>query len=146
LLRTLNAVLSRASNRDGPKKVLVVDDDEALLRLLRAILRPQAYQMLTARGGAEALELTQQKCPDLILLDLRMPGMDGYEVLKQLKASAQTAEIPVIVMTASQSDAPTFRDRVLELGAVEFFKKPFPVSELVDEIARPLAERTPADA
>jgi len=79
--------------------ILVVDDEATNLQLLKQILRDQ-YRLLFAKDGARALELARQESPGLILLDVMMPGMTGYEVCRQLKADASTSSIPVIFVTA----------------------------------------------
>jgi CheY-like chemotaxis protein len=79
--------------------ILVVDDDTELVPLLEAMLRHEACSFVPAYDGEEGLEKAQSQQPDLILLDLMMPGMNGFEVLEQLKAQDNTAEIPVIVLT-----------------------------------------------
>ncbi|MCR0981374.1 PleD family two-component system response regulator [Roseomonas populi] len=103
-------------------RVLVVDDIAANLKLLEARLNAEYYEVSLASSGTEALRLAQSWGPDVILLDVMMPGMDGYEVCKLLKASPTTAHIPVVMITALVDQ--TERVRGLEAGADDFLSKP----------------------
>jgi two-component system cell cycle response regulator len=103
-------------------RVLVVDDIAANLKLLEARLNAEYYEVALANSGREALRLAQSWSPDVILLDVMMPGMDGYEVCRLLKAGAQTAHIPVVMITALVDQ--TERVRGLEAGADDFLSKP----------------------
>jgi DNA-binding response OmpR family regulator len=111
---------------DAPK-VLIVDDDEIIRILLRHTLGNEAYLVLEAADGQQALDMVDQEMPDLILLDVMMPVMDGIEVLRRLKSQDRTRSIPVIIITAltAESDVATS----LEEGAVDHISKPF--SELI---------------
>ena len=102
--------------------LLIVDDDNFNLRVLSNILQPQ-YNVFTASGGAEAVELAEELLPDLILLDIMMPDMDGYQVVKALKKNDITARIPVIFITGLSED--DSEKEGLELGAVDYINKPF---------------------
>jgi len=103
-------------------KILVADDVPANIKLLEAKLSSEYYDVLTARDGYEAIQVAREKKPDLILLDVMMPGMDGFEACKKLKSDAQTVDIPVVMVTAlsDQSD----RVKGLEAGADDFLTKP----------------------
>ncbi len=103
-------------------RVLVVDDITANLRLLEARLLAEFYEVQLATSGPEALGLAQRWGPDVILLDVMMPGMDGYEVCRRLKANVATAHIPVVMITALMD--PVERVRGLEAGADDFLSKP----------------------
>ena len=116
--------------------ILAVDDDRDILALLRHSLTQHGYSVRALRHGEQALTLARQLHPSLILLDLRMPGMSGYEVMKALKEDAETAKIPVIVMTAYGDEEQQLTERVRALGALEIIAKPFSVDDLVGEIAR----------
>lgn len=105
-----------------PARVLVVDDEERNRRLLAAMLEAEGYVPQEASGGAQALALVRQDPPDLVLLDIMMPGMDGYEVARALKADAATKAIPVVMVTALDDRASRLRG--LEAGAEEFVTKP----------------------
>ena len=103
-------------------RVLVVDDILANVRLLEAKLAAEYFQVVTAMNGADALESVQRTKPDIVLLDVMMPGIDGLEVCKRLKANPQTQHIPVVMVTAL--DQPEDRVRGLEAGADDFLTKP----------------------
>ncbi|WP_219267872.1 EAL domain-containing response regulator [Pseudomonas sp. Xaverov 259] len=112
----------------SPATLLIVDDEPQVRKLLETLLQHEGYQTLTASSGEEALLLVAQQPPDLILLDIMMPGMDGYDVASQLKGNAATANIPIIMLTAlSESEA---RISGLETGAEEFLSKPVEHIEL----------------
>jgi putative two-component system response regulator len=104
-------------------KILVVDDDPAILDVLVRILLRDGYAPITAANGVEALELVAREAPDLILLDVTMPRLDGFAVCKQLKDNEQTALIPVTMLTGL--DDREHRQRGLEVGADDFLTKPF---------------------
>jgi putative two-component system response regulator len=109
------------ANVQPPPRILAVDDEPSNLQLLRQILQDQ-YGMLYAKDGQRALELAQQECPDLVLLDVMMPGMTGYEVCRQLKAMPATAAIPVIFVTALAETSDELSG--FEAGAVDYIMKP----------------------
>ena len=108
--------------------VLVVDDEPANLQVLYKVLGEQEYDVSVASSGAEALEIVDQACPDLVLLDLMMPGIDGLEVCRRLRAVEATRNLPVIILTASGED-----QHVLEafaVGATDYVVKPFRTDEV----------------
>jgi DNA-binding response OmpR family regulator len=114
------------------KKILVVDDEDDILQFLELVLREKGYEVLTAASGQEALTRAQIEKPDLVLLDIMMPQMDGWEVLKLLRVDDETAQIPVAMLSA-RTEA---KDRVqgLQEGAVDYICKPFALQELLDKI------------
>jgi len=107
--------------------VLVVDDEPGIGNMLRIKLRLSGYDVITALGGQEALDLVASAKPDIMLLDVIMPGVDGFEVLQKLRAYSQ---LPVIVFSARQDNAA----EALELGANDFLAKPFAPEELENKI------------
>jgi len=109
--------------------VLIVDDDEKNIKLLKAMLRKENYDLVGAGCGEEALHITAERSPDIILLDIMMPGIDGFEVCRRLKANEETKAVPVIIITALTEK----QDRVkaMEAGADDFLNKPIEKTELV---------------
>jgi len=114
------------------KKILVVDDEDDILHFLELVLREKGYEVVTASGGHEALTKAQLERPDLVLLDIMMPQMDGWEVLKLLRVDEETADIPVAMLSA-RTEA---KDRVqgLQEGAIDYICKPFSLQELLGKI------------
>lgn len=112
-------------------RILLVDDIPANLRLLEAVLGPRGYEMLTAGSGPEALEAVTRYRPDLVLLDILMPGMDGYEVCRRLRTTPIGAVLPVVMITASANED---KLRALEAGADDFIAKPFDHAELLARV------------
>jgi signal transduction histidine kinase len=110
--------------------ILVVDDTEDNLDLLEFALKRKPVQMLRANSGKECLRLAAQHHPDVILLDIQMPEMDGFETLKRLRASKKSSDIPVIFLTAKRKDALSIEEGLL-LGAEEYLTKPIDTDELL---------------
>jgi len=108
--------------------ILVVDDDAFNLKLLKIPLAAEGYAVRTAASGEEALASVAEQLPDLILLDVMMPGIDGFEVTRRLKADARTRSIPIIMVTALEDRES--RIKGLENGAEEFLTKPVSRAEL----------------
>jgi len=113
---------------DKKEMVLVVDDEERNLRLMEAILLPLGYDVVIARDGAEALDKARENPVDLILLDVMMPLMDGFEVARRLKADVKTMVIPIVVVTALNDVGD--RVKALEAGADDFLSKPVDKTEV----------------
>lgn len=110
--------------------ILVVDDTQDNLDLLEFALKRKPVKMLRAGSGKECLQIAAQQQPDVILLDIQMPEMDGFETLKQLRASKKTANIPVIFLTAQRKDAASI-EQGLAIGADEYLTKPIDIDELL---------------
>jgi signal transduction histidine kinase len=109
--------------------VLIVDDDDKNIRLIKLILSKDDYHIESASGGKEALDMVARQEPDIILLDIMMPGIDGFEVCKHLKADESTKHIPVIMVTALQEKE--HRLRAMDAGADDFISKPIDQTELL---------------
>ena len=116
---------------ERPAKILVVDDVPENVRLLEAVLVPRGYEVVTAQDGLEALDLVESEKPDLILLDVMMPGLDGYGVCINLRANDDTAVLPVIMVTSSIGQEKT---KAIEAGADDFIPKPFNHDELLTRV------------
>ena len=110
-------------------RILVVDDEERILNFLRTKLKALGYEALTASNGLEAVEQAQAQEPDLIVLDLIMPKMDGFETLKELRSFSS---VPVIILSAKGADVDKIKG--LDLGADDYLQKPFNPDELVARI------------
>lgn len=111
------------------KRLLVVDDEPNLLRAVAACLKAEGYEVITARSGREALLHLAESIPDLIVSDIRMPGMDGYQLARQLRGSPRTALVPMVFLTAKDETA----DRVegFRAGVDAYLTKPFEPDELL---------------
>ena len=112
--------------------ILAVDDQPANLRLLDAVLSPRGYRVVHATSGEQALELLPSSGVDLVLLDIVMPGIDGYEVCRRIRGAPETAFLPVVMITASGHQE---KKRAIEAGADDFVSKPFDQSELLARVA-----------
>src|SRR3954470_15502757 len=112
--------------------ILVIDDEPDLLELVEFNLKKDGYETIVAKNGQSGLEIAQKIVPDLIILDLMMPGLDGLEVCRELRADARTRQIPMIMLTAKSAEA----DRIvgLELGADDYVTNPFSPRELVARV------------
>jgi adenylate cyclase len=111
--------------------ILVVDDVERNVRLLEAVLVSHGYHVVSARSGQEALERVAGAAPDLVLLDIQMPGMDGYEVCRRLREEPATGFLPVVMVTSSDTEV---RVNAIEVGADDFITKPFNQQELLARV------------
>jgi len=116
------------------ERILVVDDEEDVLELVRYNLDRSGYQTETASSGEEALSKARKSLPDLIILDLMLPGIDGLEVCKKLKSDGKTEQIPVIMLTAKGDESDIVTG--LELGAEDYVTKPFSPKILIARVRR----------
>ena len=112
-------------------RVLVVDDVARNVRLLEALLTPEGYDIVTAGSGAEALQRVAAQAPDVVLLDIRMPDIDGYEVCRRIRADPATAFLPIIMVTSAEDEE---RVRALDAGADDFVAKPLNPPELLARV------------
>ena len=115
-------------------RILVIEDNEDNLSLMRMLLERANYEVLSATNGFKGLELARAEQPGLILLDLAMPEMDGWEVAKKLKRDIVTRNIPIIAVTAHA--LPRDRDLAFQSGCDAFIVKPFSVAKLISEIEK----------
>ncbi|MEN6336803.1 MAG: response regulator transcription factor [Phycisphaerales bacterium] len=122
--------------------ILVVDDEEDIRELVQLNLDREGYRVLTCESGEQALAVARSKTPDLIVLDLMLPGIDGLEVCKRLKADAGLGQIPVVMLTAKGEESDIVAG--LELGADDYITKPFSGKVLVARVRRLLRKATEA--
>lgn len=125
------------------KHILCVEDEEEMIDLIRLILSGRGFEVRGAAGGAEGLRMVREEPPDLVLLDLMMPDLDGWEVYQQIKADERTRSIPVIVVTAKAQNI----DRVLVMHIAkvdDYITKPFSPQELLSSVERVLGAANPA--
>ncbi len=123
---------------DQKKHIVCIEDDAGIIDLVKLILTRKGYRVSGAVGGREGLELIEREKPDVVLLDLMMPDMDGWEVFHQMRAQESTRHIPVIVVTAKAQSI----DKVLGLHIAkvdDYLTKPFSPQDLVDSVERILS-------
>ncbi len=120
------------------KKILLVDDSRTVLLMHQLLLADRGYELLTARDGEEALEKAVAARPDLIFLDVIMPGMDGFETCQALRAHETTRDIPIIMVTTSGE--PQNIQRGFDCGCSDYITKPFNDNELLDKLERYLQQ------
>jgi DNA-binding response OmpR family regulator len=114
------------------RKVLVVDDEENIIQILEFSIAAEGYEVVTASNGEEAIEKARKEQPNLIILDIMMPKVDGYEACRVIKSNPLTKKIPVILLTAKGREI----DKRLgfEVGAADYIVKPFSPSKLIEKI------------
>lgn len=122
-------------------KILIIDDDEMLVEILSFLLKSHGYEVLRAFGGAEGLKKIEEEKPDLVLLDLMMPEIDGWQVCQDVRKFSQ---VPIIVISAL--DHPAMIARALDAGADDYLVKPVPSGVLLARIARLLWRTGPLNA
>ncbi len=125
--------------KEGPAQVVIADDDPAIGALLTAVLRRTGAECRIARSGTEALALVREVLPEVLILDVNMPGMDGFEVLTNLRADNLTACIPVVLLTARQQEADVLKG--FSCGASDYITKPFNPMEVTARVARYLPRK-----
>jgi len=114
------------------KKVLIVDDESGMVSILQRIVLNAGYESYTASTGQEALEKIQNEAPDLVLLDLVMPGLTGFETCRRIRENEATKNVPVFIVSALRSGADS--DTAADSGATEFINKPFDAPDLAKRI------------
>jgi CheY-like chemotaxis protein len=132
-------MLGRVAPEAPSLRILVAEDDPAVARLYAAYAQSRGHQVTLARDGAEALVVAGAERPDLVMLDISMPKVDGRDVLRQLKANPRTAAIPVLVVTAFGNDQ-NLRDLLLELGALDVLEKPVDLQIAFNKVERLVRE------
>jgi DNA-binding response OmpR family regulator len=122
------------------KHILCIEDEAEMIELMRLVLEREGFEVTGAMGGEQGLRAMKEKKPDLILLDLMMPGIDGWEVYRQMRADRELTEIPVIIVTAKAQSI----DKVLGLQVAkvaDYITKPFGPKELIASIQRVLTKQ-----
>ncbi len=124
-------------NKESTKKTLIIGDDEPTIRLLVSSILGKSYNMITAADGQEVLDIVRQNKPDLILMDIMMPTMDGYSACASLKKDPRTADIPVVMLTGVGHEL----NKVLaeQMGADGYITKPFSSQDLKDTVKKHLS-------
>jgi two-component system, OmpR family, alkaline phosphatase synthesis response regulator PhoP len=124
---------SEIPDRDGArKKILFIEDEPDQIMMVRLRLEKNGYEIFAAQEGREGLDKAIELCPDLVLLDIVVPGLDGFEICKRLKKNPRTQKIPIIVTTAAGQD--DIEQLCLLLGAEDCVRKPYDSSDLVNKI------------
>ncbi|MGF2411750.1 response regulator transcription factor [Ferruginibacter sp.] len=114
------------------KKILVVDDDPYILMSLEFLMKKNGYSVMVARNGTEAMDIVGKQMPDVVLLDIMMPDVDGYEICKHIKKTAKLKHTKVVFMSAKSKEADI--QKGYDLGAALYITKPFSTRELVKQI------------
>jgi len=127
------------NDTNEPPTILVADDEEDVRELVTYRLTRSGYRVIGAGDGQEALELAAERTPDLMVLDVMMPKLDGYELTRRVRAETSLRSIPVILLTARSQE--TDVDRGFEVGADDYLKKPFNPDELVARVRAVLGRR-----
>jgi len=135
LLKSLKKIESSIGKVTGVKKeVLVIDDERDVTNLIKVNLEDQGYDVFVAYNGPDAIAIARERKPEVIILDLAMPGMDGFSVMKVLKQDKETEHIPIIVLTGH--DTKGYKQKSLMLGAAQYMTKPFSEKDIVEEIKK----------
>lgn len=121
-------------------RILLVEDDPGAIRLVRYILEQEGYEVLTAPNGVEGLRKAREEDPDLLILDVMLPGLDGFELCRRLRADAQTAGLPVLMLSAKTQEIDETTG--LKMGADAYLAKPADPSEIVARVGTLLQKRT----
>ncbi len=120
-------------------KILIVEDDPTTVQLIEFLLKKNNFEVLIAYNGVEALQIIKKEKPDLILMDVMMPKMDGIEAIEKLQEDETTRDIPIVILSALGQEMDVMRG--LQAGAASYIVKPFSPSELLEEIKAKLAKK-----
>jgi two-component system, OmpR family, alkaline phosphatase synthesis response regulator PhoP len=124
------------------KKILVIEDDPATSRLVDYSLRHEGYQVITASNGLEGVRKARSESPDLVILDVMLPGMDGFEICQRLKSEPITAQLPILMFSAKAQEID--RDTGIKVGADDYLTKPSAPSEIVRRVQKLLTRKKSA--
>lgn len=120
------------------RTVLIIEDEKLIIVSTQMVLESAGFRVESATNGEEGISKVREICPDLVLLDIMMPGIDGWETLTRLKRDPDTAEIPVVIFTARAHARG--HQKSTELGAVDYFRKPFEPDELIDLVEKHIGQ------
>lgn len=137
-LKTFETDLVHYNSESEKKKILLVDDDPDILRLVEVVLKRSGFNVVTAKNGPDALSYLQKDLPAMILLDVAMPGMNGFEVLSQLRNLENLRSVPVMMLTARSQKEEIIK--AIQMGAQNYMVKPFDSKELITRIKKILGE------
>ena len=121
------------------KRILIVEDNPGVLRATSFILEKEGYEVLTAVDGLGGLKMAKEENPDLLILDVMLPGIDGFEICHRLRANSQTAQLPILMFSAKGQQAD--KDTGLKVGADEYLTKPVERSVLISKVEALLATK-----
>jgi DNA-binding response OmpR family regulator len=121
------------------EKILVIEDDPATSRLVDYSLRHEGYQVITASNGLEGIRKAHDESPDLIILDVMLPGMDGFEICHRLRAENDTARLPILMFSAKAQEID--KDTGLKVGADDYLPKPAAPAEILDRVEKLLSKK-----
>ena len=127
-----------AESHSDRQLVMVVDDSITMRKVTSRVLEEQDYEVITARDGVDATEKLQDRTPDIMLLDIEMPRMDGYELTEYVRDDARLRRVPIMMITSRAGQK--HRDRAMQAGANAYLTKPYSESELIREVGRLLME------
>jgi len=122
------------------KKILVVEDDLVAARMVNYALEQRGYQVLTAANGTQGLRKAQDEKPDLIILGVMLPGVDGLQVCRRLRADSQTAQIPILMISAKAQDVE--KATAIKVGADDYLSKPVGPSEIASRVEALLSQKS----
>jgi DNA-binding response OmpR family regulator len=126
--------MSHTKKKEHTGTILIVDDEPSVREVLESILREEGYRTDFAENGHEGYEKARDSIPDLILLDVTMPVMDGFEVCRRIRTESPLAQVPIIIITAIDNDE--YKSRSIESGANDFLSKPFDIYELLEKVRK----------
>jgi two-component system alkaline phosphatase synthesis response regulator PhoP len=121
------------------KKILVIEDDPAISRLVDYTLRHEGYEVVTAANGLEGIRKARNEAPDLVILDVMLPGMDGFEICHQLRSDPDTEQLLILMFSAKAQDVD--KNTGLKVGADDYLPKPAAPAEIVSRVAKLLAKK-----
>jgi two-component system cell cycle response regulator DivK len=124
--------VNEAAAEQAMEVILVVEDNKVSRQLVQTVLRPHGYCLLFAKDGQEAIKIARSKHPDLILMDLKLPGMSGYRAVRVLKSQPQTADIPIVALTAHAVGSE--RQRAADAGCEGYITKPIDTRVFADQL------------